>query len=306
MGTEKSTVNVNPSVASKIPYACLVRIQSVYGGLKSAERRAVDRILERPNRVADISIVEFAAEAGCSEATVVRLAKRLGYGGFPELKRDFARASDDQSVSIPQEAEESAYADIDKGDDPVTVFEKVVQATITALNDTVNIMPSDEYERVVDVITDAGRLLFVGIGDAGIVALEARQRFLRAGKRADSSPDPDTQLMLASQLRPGDVVFAISHSGRSRTVLDTVKEAKAAGAYVVAITNTPISPLAKRSDFTLLTAVFTRYMTVEVISKRVTELCVIESLLVNFMNRAGSDAIESIRKSEKAVEVNKI
>lgn len=306
MGNEQSVVSINPTVAARVPYACLLRIQSVYAGLKSAERRAVDCLLENPGRVQDLTIVDFASEAGCSEATVVRLSKRLGYEGFPELKRDFARVQEQPDFPTAENEHGLAYASIEHDDPPVTVFEKVVQATVTALNDTVNIMSADEYERVVDLIMDAGRLQFVGLGDAAIVALEARQRFLRAGKRADAALDPDTQLMLASQLEPGDVLFAISHSGRSRTVLDAVKQAKSTGAKVVGITNTPMSPLAKRADVVLLTAVFTRYMTVEVISKRVTELCVFESLLMNYMNRAGSEAVDKVRKTEAAVEVNKM
>ena len=306
MDSEQSIVNVDSSVAAQVPYACLLRIQSVYAGLKSAERRAVNCLLDNPGRVQDLTIVDFASEAGCSEATVVRLSKRLGYEGFPELKRDFARVKEQPDFPSGENEHGLAYASIERDDPPVTVFEKVVQATVTALNDTVNIMSAEEYERVVDLIMDAGRLQFVGLGDAAIVALEARQRFLRAGKRADAALDPDTQLMLASQLDPGDVLFAISHSGRSRTVLDAVKQAKSTGAKVVAITNTPMSPLAKRSDVVLLTAVFTRYMMVEVVSKRVTELCVLESLLMNYMNRAGSEAVENVRKTEAAVEVNKM
>ncbi len=306
MGNEQSVVSVDPALAAQVPYACMLRIQSVYAGLKSAERRAVDCLLENPGRVQDLTIVDFAAEAGCSEATVVRLSKRLGYEGFPELKRDFARVKEQPDFQTGEGEHELAYSSIERDDSPVTVFEKVVQASVTALNDTVNIMSAEEYERVVDLVFNAGRLLFVGIGDAAIVALEARQRFLRVGKRADASLDPDTQLMLAAQLQPGDVFFAISHSGRSRTVLDAMKQARAAGAHIVAITNTPMSPVAKRADVLLLTAVFTRYMTVEVISKRVTELCVLESLLMNYMNRMGAEAVEKARKTESAVEVNKI
>ena len=306
MGDENAIGSVDPTVSAQVPYACMLRIQSVYGGLKTAERRAVDYLLEHPERVSGLTIVEFASVAGCSEATVVRLSKRLGYEGFPELKRDFAHVREESSTIEVDSETYAAYSEIGRDDDPVTVFEKVIQASVTALKDTVNIMSGEDYNRVVDLFVDAERLLFVGLGDAAIVALEARQRFLRVGKRADASLDPDTQLMLAAQLKPGDVFIAISHSGRSRTVLDAMKLARAAGAHIVAITNTPISPVAKRADALLLTAVFTRYMTVEVISKRVTELCVLESLLVNYMHRVGADALENIRKTEASVEANKI
>lgn len=297
---------ISPDVAALVPHACLLQIQSNYEILKRAERRAVDFILDNPTRISELTIVDFAEEAGCSEATVVRLSKRLGYEGFPELKRDFALHHTVNDASVYADSAGLDYADISPDDLPMTVLEKVVQTTIKGLNDTVDIMSSEEYDRAVDAIVSAKKVMFSGLGDAGIVALEARQRFLRAGKTTMASLDPDTQLMLAAQLEPGDVLFAISHSGRSRTVMDTVRRAKEAGATVVAITNFPVSPLTKKSDIVLLTAVFTKYRTVEVMAKRVTQLCVLESLSVNYLNRLGPSAIERLRRTEASVDVNKV
>jgi DNA-binding MurR/RpiR family transcriptional regulator len=152
----------------------------------------------------------------------------------------------------------------------------------------------------------AGTVLFCGLGDAAVVAQEAHQRFVRVGKRCVSTLDPDLQLMYASQFGPGDVVVAISHSGRSRTVLDTVRMAKDRGVTVIGITNFPVSPLAKKADIVLLTAVFTEHITGEVGAKRATELSILESLSINYAIKIGDEAISQLQRSNKSVDVNKI
>ncbi|TVQ25977.1 MAG: MurR/RpiR family transcriptional regulator [Spirochaetaceae bacterium] len=293
------------SRAAHIPRECLVRMQSIYPVAKRAERSAVEFLAQNPERVPDLSIVDFAAQAGCSEATVVRLSKRLGYEGFPELKRDFAKST--ASVDTTTYSEHNfVYADIGTGDRPLDVLQKVIQATIDGLHDTLNILSYEDYDACVDRISTATRLLFVGLGDASTVALEARQRFLRAGKIADAPLDADTQLMIASRLQAGDVFVGISHSGRSRNVVEAARLAKLNGATVIAITNAPVSPLTKKSDHVLLTAVFTRYLKGELIAKRIAELCIIESLFANYVNRQGAEVVERLRKSEESVEHNKL
>ena len=90
---------MNTTNLVKIPHRCVLSLFAVYDNLKTAEKKAVDYLLAYPNEITSMTVSEFAEEAGCSEATVVRFSKRLGYEGYPELKRDFiAFSKDDVSV----------------------------------------------------------------------------------------------------------------------------------------------------------------------------------------------------------------
>jgi DNA-binding MurR/RpiR family transcriptional regulator len=129
---------------------------------------------------------------------------------------------------------------------------------------------------------------------------------VRIGEPCQVSEDPDLQLIMAAHLGAGDALLAISHSGRSRTVLDVVRRAREAGAVVIAITNFPVSPIAKRADIVLLTAAFSQHHTGEVISKRISELCIIESLYINYLVRKGQPALRRLSLSNEAVQVHKL
>lgn len=93
---------------------------------------------------------------------------------------------------------------------------------------------------------------------------------------------------------------------KSKTVVNTVKLASRSGVTAVAITNFPVSPLTKHSDIVLLTAAFSKHVTGEVISKRITELCIIESLYINYMIPKGRPVLARLAKSNRAVSQNKL
>ncbi|MEW5816681.1 MAG: MurR/RpiR family transcriptional regulator [Spirochaetota bacterium] len=281
-----------------IPHNCLIKIRSVYGTIKSAERKAVDYILEHPKEIGNLTIVDFAQKSGCSEATVVRLAKRLGYEGYLDLRADFAEDTGTDGIAD--------YGGIRRTDKSATIVKKVFDASINALRDTFNVMDEKEYERAVNTLFSAKKILLCGVGDATCVALEAYHRFIRVGENCQVSDDPDLQLIMSAHLNENDVLIAISHSGRSKTVLDVVKKAREAKATVIAITNFPVSPIAKNADIVLLTAAFSQHQTGEVISKRITELCIIESLYISFIMKKGEPALKRLKQSNEAVRVHKL
>lgn len=285
---------MNEQNIERIPRACRLRIQAVYNDLKPAERKAVDLILDSPDAIGSMTIVEFGTRAGCSIATAVRVARRLGYDGFPELKRDFDGHAAESESDI-------AYPDIGLEDTPTVVARKVFEMTAAAITDTYQVLDSAAYERAVEALLGAKRMLFCGLGDAAPVASTACHRFDRVGVVCTAPTDPDQQLVHASSLGDGDACVAISHSGRSTTVLETIHAAGARGATVVAICNYPKSPIARAADVVLQTAVFTEDWSGEIIAKRVAELCLVEALFVNFLMRKGDKALEALRTANRVV-----
>jgi RpiR family carbohydrate utilization transcriptional regulator len=282
----------------KVPHDVLIRLQALQESLKRAERRIADYLLEHPDRVKGVTIVELAERCGASEATIVRLSKKLGFEGFPELKAAFS--------AVEGTERHFEYEGIHSTDDAMTVVRKVFDATRDAIRDTLEVLDRTSYERALQALLGANKIAFCGLGDAGSVTLEAYFRFTRIGENCRYSQDPDQQLIQATHLTKGDVLLAVSHSGRSRTVLNAVKRGKQAGATIILITNFPVSPLAKQADMVLLTSAFsTQELTGEVMSKRVTELCIVESLYINYLIRKGRASLKKLQASNESVRVYK-
>ena len=84
------------------------------------------------------------------------------------------------------------------------------------------------------------------------------------------------------------------------------KYAKFRGATILVITNYPLSPIAKMADIVLLTATFIPNMFGEIMTKRIPELCLLETLYVNTVMRSGREACDSLSNATKAISINKL
>lgn len=281
----------------KISYDCLLRLQSVYGSLKRAEKKAADYLLAQPESFAQDSIVEVAAKAGCSEATLVRLGQRLDYNGYAEMKAAVLSNAEDRVC---------LYENIQPEDSGIAVLHKVFQSSVQSILDTRKLLDAEAYQRAVDVLRQAKKIQFLGIGDASIVALAGYHKFFRLGIDARYSDDYDMNLMIAAQLTRADAIVVISHSGNTETTLRVLKCAKEVGATSICITNSPMSPIGKQADILLLTAAFGHQMMGEAMTKRIPSLCIVESLYMNTLMQISQQQAEILEISTRALMHNKI
>jgi RpiR family transcriptional regulator, carbohydrate utilization regulator len=298
-GVSRETPRIdNPLLVQSIPHQCLIRLKSVLSSLKSAEHRAANFLVSQPEQIPVSNVADVAKRAGCSQATVVRLARKLGYEGFSELRADFRRREPGPAYEELRVSDSSDARDIASG---------IFEASIVALRDTLQMLDMDAYERAVDSLVRAERMAFIGIGNAAVVAHDAFLKFLRVGVTCFQSADPDLQIVFAStQLHKGDVLLAISYSGASRPLLNAMKQAQAVGAIVILITNFPRSPLTRFADIVLLTAVFQNHVSREIAAKRIAQLCIVESLYVNYLVRKGAAPQKSLKQANSALIQNKI
>lgn len=293
MTSNKMSVSIAPTVS----HGALIKFQFIYRNLKSAERRAADYCLQYPQDVADLTISEIAQKVGCSEATLVRLARHLGYNGYPELRAGILRG-DQEDVSH--------YVVDSSSEEIETIADNLFNLCILYLQDSIHATDKDALKAAAHLLLKANRFVFVAAGDAHFVAASGAQKFTRLGYVATASTDFDSQLLALSQMGKDDVLICISHSGKTRTVCDLAKIAHDRGIKVISITNFPISPLAKNSDIVLLTASFAYDMMDEVIAKRVPALCLLDSLYIYLLIKQRQTSPAQLEKANEFLRMNKL
>ncbi len=283
-------------VKSNIPLNCVLKINSHYDSLKSAEKKAADFILSSPEYIASHTISECAEKAGCSEPTFIRFARRIGYSGFANLKKDFKDVENKNYIS-----ELSNKQNISKEEN---VVREVFEFTIQTLKDTLEIFDYTAYDKALAALNHANRIYFGGIGDASAVAFAAAAKFTRIGYDCHSFNDPDLMLMAAANMKPEDVFVFISHSGRTKPIINVAKCIKKSHGKTIAITNYPATPLVKNCDISIYTSAFIEELKGEIMAKRVVSLCIIESLFTDLVLRNPLKR-SLIEKCDEATKVNK-
>jgi len=118
---------------------CLVRIRGILPSLKSAESRVATYILKNPKQIIHLSITELAEFAQSAEATIFRLCKRLGYGGYQAFKISLASDLVKPLQNIHQE--------ITPDDSLLTIAAKVFHSNMEALQDTLTLVDEKSLEK---------------------------------------------------------------------------------------------------------------------------------------------------------------
>ncbi len=224
------------------PSALLARIQAHRVELSPAEQRVADHVLAHPRSVVNEPVSDIARMASVSQPTVIRFCRSLGFDGLSDFKLKLASHL---SGAVPL-----AHSQVRVGDSAPDLSAKVLDntvAAIVALRDGLN---GQAVARAIDLLRQARRVEFHGVGNSHIVAVDAQYKFLRFGISATAHADSALQSMAADLLMPGDVVVAVSRSGAVPELLTAVSRALAAGASVVAITASD-SPLARKATVTL-------------------------------------------------------
>ena len=218
-------------------------LRSAYDGMTKVEKRIADYILAHPDAMMDITIAELAQQAKSSEITVSRFCKKLGFSGLQSLKIALA--------STRKETPEN-YLEIRPDDGYDTVTAKVFQSIIDGLSDTRRLLDPDACAAAVAALAHARRINVYGFGNSATVCRDIETRLLRFGLVVQAYSDSHQQVTSAALLTRDDVVLAVSHTGATRELLESVRIAKKNGATILAITSHATSELARTADIVLV------------------------------------------------------
>lgn len=283
--------------APNVP-VCIMMLDNLLPKLSDTKRRAAEYILANYQDIVTDNVTELAEKSGTSLSTIVRLCQDLGFKRYQDFKLSLA-----QQISSPAH---QIHESLEKNDDLHQVISKVFKGNADAISSTLQVVDEDAYIRAVDLIGKAGRLEFYGFGGSASVAMDASHKFLKIGIKSQAINDNDLQAMSASLLGPGDVVVAISHTGRNQALLYNLNLAKEAGATIIAITNIGKSPITKLAHVVLFTSSIETAFKSDALSSRIAELTILDALFVgvSFINYDRSH--EFITKTRSATVKKKV
>ena len=218
-------------------------IHAAYDSLNSLERSIADHILKLGSACVHRSARELAQECGCSAATVVRFARKLGYEGFSELKHHIRSA-------LRTPGDDITLAGGEKTD---SVKQKALLYATHSIRSTVQQVDEEQLEAAARMVRGARGVQLCAMGSAAGVALSACSQLLSLGIRADFPTDELQQLRSAACLGPGDVLIGINYNNAARSVADALQAAREAGASTVLITGEKDGFLQRYADLVFFT-----------------------------------------------------
>lgn len=166
-----------------------------------------------------------------SKAALTRFSQKCGFTGY----REFVYHFNEEAKNQQQEEEH----------DELTL--SVLQRYHHVSNVTENFVKDPQLEHVADLIDQADRVYYFGIGSSSLVAREMKLRLMRLGVAGEVVTDQDGFTWTTSILDSSCLVIGFSLSGKTSAITDSLVKAKENGAKTVLVT---ANPACVHHDFT--------------------------------------------------------
>ena len=269
----------------------LDRIKASLPSLAPAEQRVGKLVLQDPRAFANLPVTELADRAHVSKPTVVRFCRSVGYDGLSDFKLKLAGSVSEGVPFIHR----SVDADDKTSDVAVKVIDNTVAAFLKYRNDASSFALDQAVQAMADTHSTGKRIEFYGVGNSGIVALDAQHKFFRLGMNTIAYSDGHMQVMSASMLGKGDCVVVISNSGRTRDLMDACDIARKRGATTIVITASG-SPLATAGHIHLTADHPESYDRYSPMVSRLLHLLIIDILATTVALRIGESLQPALRE----------
>jgi DNA-binding MurR/RpiR family transcriptional regulator len=215
--------------------------------LTPSQKKLLNYILSNDEEAVFLTIQDLSKRVSVSVATVVRLAKALGYAGFPQFQQELRLLFRDKltTVSRIQKAAQNETSE-------ENVLVKVFQQDIENITETMKQVSVNDFKRFVKALNSAKRVVIIGLRSAHSlavlmgVALEFLQRDVWI-----VTPGIGDMWDRLLGLRKDDVVVGICFPRYTKETVEVLRFAQQKGIKTLAITDSPISPLARYAECVL-------------------------------------------------------
>lgn len=260
--------------------------------MRKSERKVADFVLRHPADIIHMRIVDLAKGADVSEPTVVRFCRAIGCDGFQDFKLNLAQ----QLASSPSFGQIAVTDQDSIADFSHKVFDSTIDTLLQVRDDLDPVI----LDAAVSAICNANRVEFYGFGASGAVAADAQHKFFRLQLATAAHSDPHIQNMSAMSMQPGDVIVAISQSGRTKALIHSMNMVKQAGGIAIAIapSNTPVI---QNASIPIVVDVEEDIEIYTPLSSRIAHLVVIDVLAIGVAQHKGSELQDHLFKLKQGL-----
>ena len=235
-----------------MPYQLLAqRLDRDFATLSPELQRAARWVRAHPAELGLQSMRESARAAGVAPATLLRLAQALGFEGFDAMRRPakaaLARSAHPSSRVVDTATEPANAPDAPDALTALALAQASNLASVAARNTPAAI------EDAAQALLLARQVVFLGLRASFGIAHHLRYTcdWLRPGTSLAADPAGAWADQIA-ELGTGDLLVAISQAPYSVQTIAAAQRAREQGVPVLALTDSPLSPLAQQAGHVLL------------------------------------------------------
>ncbi len=214
--------------------------------MSAGARKVAEFVLARPEDVAMLPAAQVAERLGVSVSTVIRFAILLGYGGYPEFRRDLQ--AELRRHLAPLQRLELAKGSRHGERASFKAFQHDIESILRTQRDLTLV----DMENAVSLISNARTIRVVGLrssyGVAHAFGYQLNQMLGNVSIFNTAHGESTEQLR---GVGPQDLVLCVSFPRHPAATVEAVRYARSRHAKIIAVTDGPMSPIAPEADVLL-------------------------------------------------------
>lgn len=225
----------------------LERIHTVAPDMSKTHKKIAEYILENYESASFLTSVALAQKCGVSESSVIRFSMALGYSGFTEMQRALQGVIRSQlSMQRRLELVSSQMSDSN------SILDMSLKKNIEGIQRTFLNLSKEHFQEAARLLAEAKRVFLFGSRSSYylVAFMGLELGWIRDNVFTLNVQSPEFDAL--SQLREGDVFFAISMPRYLKATTRAAQLASNAGIPVIAITDRVTSPLYRYASVPLL------------------------------------------------------
>lgn len=265
-------------------------IQIRFPRLSKGQKLIAEYILKNYDKAAFMTAAKLGDKVGVSESTVVRFAIELGFSGYPKLQKALQELIKNKLTAVQRLELSNDF------NNEENALRGVLKADIENIRATLEKINHNTFEEVVDEIFKAKRIYIVGLRSSTALAefLGFYLNLILENVHIVSNGISDIFEQMLN-LGEGDLVIGIGFPRYAVKTIDALEFAHSRNAEVVAITDSLISPLATKADYTLIA----QSNMASFVDSLVAPLSVINALIIAVGLREKDKITDSFNRLEK-------
>ena len=269
----------------------LQALQEMAPTFSKGQRAIAKYITECYDKAAFMTASKLGKTVGVSESTVVRFAVELGYDGYPSMQKAMREMVLNRLTSVQRiEVANNRFADHD-------VVSTVLQSDMEKLRQTEELIDRDDFSAAVNAILNSKRIYILGIRSTAPLAnfLGYYLNYMFRNVHIVTASGTTELYEKIVGVNADDVLIAFSFPRYSSTTIRGARYCRSAGATVIGLTDSMLSPLAQNSDHVLLA----KSDMVSLVDSLVAPLSVINALIVALASKKEKELARTFETLER-------
>ncbi len=279
---------------TNVSNSILKRLAGELPELTPEARKAATYVLENPHDVGVSTVREIAKAANVKPNTVVRMARQVGFEGYEDFRTPFRDAIRRGAADFPDRAR--WLQDIRKSGDLGGLYADIVLDVLANVEETFSGISTADLKSAADAIWNARRVFTLGVGVNHSVARNFTYLASTGMTEFHAIPRPgSTAVDDLAWADTRDVLIAVTCKPYRSEVVEAVSIAREQGMTIIAISDSPASPIICNADRGFVVGVDTP----QFFPSSVSIIALLETLLSFVIAVASDEIVERVETFHK-------